>query len=69
MNLAVCLLAYALSVTVLGPAMLSRVTRASAAPRWGIGAWLVMMGNVLVATVTAVALFVSQTVTSWGRIG
>lgn len=69
MNLAVCLLAYALSVTVLGPAMLSRVTRASAAPRWGIGAWLVMMGSVLVAAVTAVALFVSQTVTSWGRIG
>lgn len=69
MNLAVCLLAYALSLTVFGPAMLSRATGAGAAPRWGIGAWLVMMGSVLVAAVTAVALFVSQTVTSWGRIG
>lgn len=69
MNLAVCLLAYALSVTVFGPATLSRATRAGAAPRWGIGAWLVMMGSVLVAVVAAVALFVSQTVTSGGRIG
>ncbi|OPX08307.1 M56 family metallopeptidase [Mycobacterium sp. AT1] len=69
MNLAVCLLAYALSLTVLGPAVLSRATRAGAAPRWGIGAWLVMMGSVLVAVVAAVALFVSQTVASWGRIG
>lgn len=69
MNLAVCLLAYALSLTVLGPAVVSRVTRAGAAPRWGIAAWLAMMGSVLVAAVAAVALFVSQTLASWGRIG
>ncbi len=56
MNLAVCLLAYALSLTVFGPAMVSRATRAGAAPRWGIGAWLVMMGSVLVTAVTAVAI-------------
>ncbi|WP_137145996.1 M56 family metallopeptidase [Mycolicibacterium sp. CR10] len=69
MNLAVCLLAYALSLTVFGPAVLSRVTRVGAAPRWGIGAWLAVMASVLVAAVAAVALFVSQTVASWGRIG
>ena len=69
MNMAVCLLAYALSVMVLAPAVLSRVTRAGAAPRLGIGAWLAVMGSVLVAVVAAVALFVSQAVASWGRIG
>ncbi|BBY52723.1 hypothetical protein MARA_61910 [Mycolicibacterium arabiense] len=69
MNLAVCLLAYAVSLTVLGPAVLSRVTRAGAAPRWGIGAWLTVMGSVLLAAVAAVTLLVSQTVASWGRIG
>ncbi|BBZ19026.1 M56 family metallopeptidase [Mycolicibacterium gadium] len=69
MNLAVCLLAYAVSLTVLGPTLLSRATRAGAAPRWGIGVWLAVMGSVLVAAVVAVALFLSQTVASWGRIG
>lgn len=69
MSVAVCLLAYALSVAVLGPAVLSRVTRAGAAPRFAIGAWLAVMGSVLVAAVAAVALFVSQAIASWGRIG
>lgn len=69
MNVAVCLLAYALSLTVLGPAVLSRVTRAGAAPRVAVGAWLAVMGSVVVGAVAAVALFVSQAVASWGRIG
>ncbi|AFM20332.1 antirepressor regulating drug resistance protein (plasmid) [Mycolicibacterium chubuense NBB4] len=69
MNMAVCLLAYALSLTVLGPGVLSRFTRAGAAPRFAIGAWLAVMGSVLVAAVAAAALFVGQTVVSWGRIG
>lgn len=69
MNTAVCLLAYALSLAVLGPAVLSRIARAGAAPRFAVGAWLALMGSVLAATVAAVALFVSQTVASWGRIG
>lgn len=53
MNMAVCLLAYALSLTVLGPGVLSRFTRAGAAPRFAIGAWLAVMGSVLVAAVAA----------------
>lgn len=68
MNMAVCLLAYAVSLTVLGPGLLSRVTHAGA-PRLGIGAWLAVMGSVLAAAVAAVALFASQAVDSWGRIG
>jgi Zn-dependent protease with chaperone function len=69
MNMAMCLLVYASSLTVLGPALLSRIAGTGAAPRWGIGAWLAVMGSVLTAAVAAVALFVSQTVASWGRIG
>lgn len=69
MNMAVCLLVYASSLMVLGPLLLSRIAGTGAAPRWGIGAWLALMGSVLIAAAAAVALFVSQTVASWGRIG
>lgn len=69
MSLAVCLLAYVATVTVLGPALLSRATRDGAAPRFGVCAWLVAMSSVPAASVGALALFVTQTVVSWGQIG
>jgi Zn-dependent protease with chaperone function len=69
MNLAVCLLAYAVALTVLGPPLLSRATRDGAAPRLAVAAWLIAMASVLAASVAAVALFIIQILFSWGRIG
>lgn len=69
MSLAVCLLAYSMVVTVLGPPLLASLTRAGAAPRLGVAAWLAIMGSVLAAWVAAAVLFVAQLVGSWGQIG
>jgi Zn-dependent protease with chaperone function len=69
MNTAVCLLAFAMSLTVLGPELLARATRDVAAPRLGVGAWLATMCAVVAAWMGALVLFVYQTVVSWGRIG
>ncbi|BBZ07668.1 M56 family metallopeptidase [Mycolicibacterium monacense] len=69
MNIAVCLLVYAVSLTVLGPGLLSRATRNGAAPRLGVCAWLAVMATVVVAWVGALALFSYQIVVSWGQIG
>jgi Zn-dependent protease with chaperone function len=69
MSLAVCLLAYSMVVTVLGPPLLSSVTRPGAAPRLGVAAWLVMTGSVLAAWVAAAVLFVTQLVGFWDQIG
>jgi Zn-dependent protease with chaperone function len=69
MSLAVCLLAYSMVVTVLGPSLLASLTRAGAAPRLGVAAWLAMMGSVLAAWVAAAVLFVAQLVGSWDQIG
>lgn len=67
--MAVCLLVYAVSLTVLGPGLLSRATRDGAAPRLGVCAWLTVMATVVTAWVGAVALFSHQIVVSWGQIG
>ncbi|OFJ51138.1 peptidase M48 [Mycolicibacterium grossiae] len=69
MNMAVCLLVYAVSLTVLGPGLLSRATRDGAAPRLGVCAWLAVMATVVAAWVGAVMLFFHQIVVSWGQIG
>jgi Zn-dependent protease with chaperone function len=69
MSLAVCLLGYSIVVTVLGPPLLSSLTRVGAAPRLGVAAWLAMMGSVLAAWVAAPVLFVAQLVGSWDQIG
>lgn len=69
MNMAVCLLAYAMSLTVLGPALLSRGTLNGAAPRFGVCAWLLVMGAVLAAWIGALALFLPPAIGPWDRIG
>lgn len=69
MNIAVCLLVYAVSLTVLGPGLLSRATRNGAAPRLGVCAWLAVMATVVAAWVGDLALFSYQIVVSWGQIG
>jgi Zn-dependent protease with chaperone function len=68
MSMVVCLLAYALSLAVLGPPLLSRVNRRGAAPRSGIWAWLAVMGTVLAAWLTAFGMLVRFVVTSGGRM-
>lgn len=69
MSLAVCLLAYSMVVTVLGPPLLASLTRAGGVPRLGVAAWLAMMASVLAAWVAAATLFVAQLVGSWDQIG
>ena len=68
MNTAVCLTAYAVSLSVLGPPLLARANRTGAAPRLGVCAWLVVMATVLAAWLAAFALLVGQVVTSAGRL-
>lgn len=69
MNLAVCLLAYSAAVTVLGPPVLLRLTRAGAAPRLGVAVWLAALASVLGAWLSATGLFLTQLVDSWGHLG
>lgn len=69
MNTAVCLIAFAVSLAVLGPELLSRAARDGAAPRLGVFAWLAVMGAVVAASLGASVLLVFETVASWGQIG
>jgi Zn-dependent protease with chaperone function len=69
MNLALCLLAYTLSMTALGPALLSRATRDGSAPRLGVAAWLMAIGGVVAAVLVAFVVFTTQVALSWGRVG
>nr|MDQ2710455.1 M56 family metallopeptidase [Actinomycetota bacterium] len=69
MNLAVCLLAYSMVVTVLGPPLLAAMIRDGAAPRLGVTVWLAAMASVLAAWVGAAGLFVAQLVDSWDHLG
>jgi Zn-dependent protease with chaperone function len=55
MSVAVCLLLYSFTVAVLGPRLLTRLTRAGVAPRLGVAAWLVAIGSVVGSWVIAVA--------------
>ena len=55
MSVAVCLLLYSFTVAVLGPRLLTRLTRAGVAPRLGVAAWLAAIGSVVGSWVIAVA--------------
>jgi Zn-dependent protease with chaperone function len=68
-NLAVCLLAYSIAVTVLGPQLLTSLTRSGAAPRLGVTGWVAAMASVLAAWVGAAAMFVTQLTDSWDHLG
>jgi Zn-dependent protease with chaperone function len=69
MNLAVCLFAYAMALSVFGPPVLAQLTDSGAAPRLGVAVWLAAMGSVLAAGVGALVVFVGQLLGSWDHIG
>jgi Zn-dependent protease with chaperone function len=69
MSVAVCLLAYSLVITVLGPPLLRKTSRAGAIPRLGIAGWVVAMSSVLGSWLLAVVLFTLDLVRGWGHLG
>lgn len=68
MSLAVCLLAYSMVVMVLGPPLLTRVTRAGVAPRLGMAAWIGAVASVLGSWVLAVGLLGDEVVQTRGHL-
>jgi Zn-dependent protease with chaperone function len=68
MSLAVCLLAYSLAVAALAPDALLRATRSGAAPRTSIAAWVLAIGTVPAAWLTAAALAGTELVLTGGDL-
>ena len=62
MSVASCLLLYSAIVIVLGPRLLSRLTRSGASPRWGVAVWLAAMGSVLGAWVVAAVFLAGEAI-------
>ncbi|MCA1673136.1 MAG: M56 family metallopeptidase, partial [Actinobacteria bacterium] len=69
MSVAACLLFYSFAVAVLGPRLLVRLTRAGAAPRLGVAAWLVAIGSVVASWAVAAAFLANELVRAWTRPG
>lgn len=69
MSVAVCLLLYSFGVVVLGPRLLTRVTRAGVAPRLGVAVWLVAIGSVVGSWVVAAVFLAGELVVDWTRRG
>ncbi|GAA3064427.1 hypothetical protein GCM10010464_31050 [Pseudonocardia yunnanensis] len=68
MSLAVCFLAYALAVMVIGPSLLVRATRSGIAPRLGMAAWIAAMGSVLGSWAAAAGLLGGELMKTWGHL-
>lgn len=69
MSLAVCLLGYGLAVAVLVPDALLHATRSGWAPRLGIAVWVLAVGSVPAAWLTAAGLFGTELVLARGNLG
>ncbi|MGH4016116.1 MAG: M56 family metallopeptidase [Pseudonocardiaceae bacterium] len=69
MSVASCLLLYGFTVAVLGPRLLVRLTRAGAAPRLGVVAWLAAIGSVAGSWAAAVVFLLAEFVGDWNRPG
>jgi Zn-dependent protease with chaperone function len=69
MSVAVCLLLYSFTVAVLGPRLLTRLTRAGVAPRLGVAAWLVAISSVVASWVVAAAFLVGELIRDWHQPG
>ncbi len=69
MSVAACLLAYSLVTCVMGPRLLSRLTRDGVAPRLGVLTWLATICSVLAAWVFAVAFLVGELRRDWKQPG
>ncbi|MEV0768585.1 M56 family metallopeptidase [Nocardia salmonicida] len=62
MSVAVCLLLYGFTVSVLAPPVLVRFTRGGVAPRLGLAAWLIAIVSVSVSAILAVFAFVADSI-------
>lgn len=69
MSIASCLLLYSITVAVLGPPLLARLTRSGAAPRLGVAAWLAAIGSVVASWLAAVAFLAGEVVRDWNHPG
>jgi Zn-dependent protease with chaperone function len=69
MTVAVCLLMYSLAVVVLGPGLLTRLTRTGIAPRLGVAVWLAAIGSVGLSWAAAGVFLAADLARSWGRPG
>ncbi|OBI98738.1 M56 family metallopeptidase [Mycobacterium asiaticum] len=65
MNIAVCLLLYSLTILVAGPSILRMLTRHGHAPRFGVAAWLVAIGTVLLSWLAAAGIFLVKLASNW----
>lgn len=65
MSVAFCLLLYSFTVAVLGPRLLTRLTRAGVAPRLGVTAWLVAISSVVTSWALAAAFLTGELVRDW----
>jgi Zn-dependent protease with chaperone function len=65
MSVATCLVVYGFAVSVLGPPLLVRLTRAGVAPRLGVGAWLAVMGSVVGSWAAAGAFLLGELARDW----
>lgn len=68
MSLAVCLLGYGLAVAILVPDALLHATRSGSAPRLGIAVWVLAIGSVPAAWLTAAGLFGTDLVLAGGNL-
>lgn len=69
MSVAVCLLVYSLAVVVLGPRVLSRLTRTGIAPRVCVAVWLAAMGSVVASWGAAAVLLAADLARGWDQPG
>ncbi len=67
MTSAVCLLLYSIVVVVLGPRLLSSLTKDGRAPRLGVATWLIAIGSVLLTWMTVAILVVSDVIAHWRK--
>ena len=69
MSVAVCLLLDSFTVAVLGPRLLTRLTRAGVAPRLGVVAWLVAIGSVVGSWALTAAFLTGELIRDWNQPG
>ncbi|GAA3845376.1 M56 family metallopeptidase [Amycolatopsis tucumanensis] len=69
MSVAACLLLYSFAVVVLGPGLLTRLTRTGVAPRLGVTVWLVAIGSVVASWAVAAGFLAGELVRDWTQPG
>lgn len=65
MSIAICLLLYSVVVLVAGPPLLRALTRHGHAPRFGVAAWLIAIGTVVLIWVAVAGIVVIEVARRW----